>query len=598
MRVKEMLKKRSVLIKTIGLVLLAILLIASLYDCRLVPSATTATTPDQPPVIVAPTDESPETSGPEQTQKPDPGPGPEKEPDPEPEPEPDPEPEPEPAPHPATLFNPRSVEETDPSSPDFRFQFDIMTDGQIVEEYNRPEPVFFGLPEEYTPVTGITTFRGNNFRDNAAWGTAKVSDESLTKVWTLNIGAIDTFTGVGWNGQPAIVQWDKEMIRIMNIYPEKKAKEGLVEVIYAAQDGVIRFLDIDDGTQTRDSIKVGSPIKGSVTLDPRGYPLMFIGEGAFVGRLLGFRMFSLIDGQELYFLNGADPFANRYWRSFDGNGLLDPVTDTLIQPAENGILYSIKLNTVFDIEAGTISIDPEITKYRYRSSRSPTLGIENSVAAFSHYAFFADNSGLVQCVDLNTMTPVWMRFCTDDTDASILLDVEEDGRVGLYTGCQVDRQGPGGRSYIRKLDAETGELLWEYSYPCHHDARVNGGVMGSPIIGRGDIEGGVIFFVAKVSTGQGGGVLVNFDKMTGEVIWETWFRSYGWSSPVAFYTEDGKSYILVCDAVGNMFLLDGKSGKVIDTASVGSNVEGSPAVFGNRVVVGTRFAQIHGLVIR
>ena len=584
------------LIVKISLVLFAVALLVSLYDWGFSPFESTAPTPDishDNGVSSESLPPAPEQSPPTvQTPSPEPTP-----PSPEPEPEPEPGPEPEPQPHPATLFFPHSIEETEPPILTSRFRYDIMSGGEIVDEYKRPESMFFGLPEEYTQMEGITTFRGNNFRTGGSYGFADVVEESLKNVWSFNIGAIGTFTGVGWTGQPAIVRWDAETLGIMNIYPEKKAKEGLVEVIYAAMDGRIRFLDIDDGTQTRDTIVLGSPIKGSVTLDPRGYPLMFIGEGAFVGTYLGFHIFSLIDGKELYFLNGADPFANRFWRSFDGNGLLDAETDTLVQPAENGILYTIKLNTVYDKAAGTISVDPEFVKYRYKTTFTSTLGIENSVVAFSHYVFFADNSGIVQCVDLDTMTPVWIRHCTDDTDASLVLDVEENG-VGLYTACEVDIQGSGGKSYIRKLDASTGALLWEHSYPCAYDSNVNGGALGSPIIGRNDIDGGVIFFIGKVQTGKGGGVLVNLDKETGEVIWETYLRSYGWSSPVAVYTESGKSYIIVCDAVGNMFLLDGLSGKVIDSASVGSNVEGSPAVFGNQIVVGTRFAQIHGLIIR
>ena len=37
-----------------------------------------------------------------------------------------------------------------------------------------------------------------------------------------------------------------------------------------------------------------------------------------------------------------------------------------------------------------------------------------------------------------------------------------------------------------------------------------------------------------------------------------------WSSPVAVYTPSGKSYIVACDTVGNMFLLEGKTGKIVD----------------------------------
>jgi hypothetical protein len=519
---------------------------------------------------------------------------PESEPEPVPEEEPEPEPEPEPPPHPATVFMPHSIEETDPSSAFFRFHYDIIVDGEIVSEFNRQHPIFFGLPDEYTELEGITTFRGNNFRDTASWGTVNVVEHSLTRAWQITIGscARGRWTGVGWNGQPAIVRWSPEARQIMNMHEDKKEKDGLVEVIYAAMDGLIRFLDLEDGTPTRNPINVGSPIKGSVAVDPRGYPLMYVGQGISYSRPMGFRVFSLIDGRELLFINGADRWNFRGWRAFDSNAIVCSYSDTMIIVGENGVLYTVHLGTDFDKEAGTISINPHIVRYRYRTPLVQELGTESSSAAFANYLFFTDNSGLVQCIDLNTMTPVWIWFGIDDMDSSPLLDIEEDGSVSLYVATEVDKQGRGGRAYIFKLDAVTGELLWEHSYPCHHNATVNGGVLASPVLGRGDIDGGIIFFVGQVQGGPGAGVLVNLDRITGEVIWETWFRRWGWSSPVAVYTPEGKSYLIVSDSGGTMHLLEGITGEVLDTISLGSNVEGSPVAFGNRVVVGTRGQRI------
>jgi outer membrane protein assembly factor BamB len=299
----------------------------------------------------------------------------------------------------------------------------------------------------------------------------------------------------------------------------------------------------------------------------------------------------------LLFINGADNFRYRAWRAFDSNALIDGPNDTLFIPAENGILYTAKLNTDYDKDAGTISIDPKIVKYRYKYGGHPTPGTECSAIGFANYILYGDKSGLFQCIDLNTMTPVWIRDCKDDTDSTPVFDVEEDGRFSVYTATELDRGGSGGVCYIRKLDAETGELLWENTYTCAYDPDVNGGVLASPILGRGDIDGSVIFHVGKVRGGGGYGLLVNFDKMTGEVIWEQWFKQYGWSSPVAVYTESGKSYIVVCDASGNMRLLDGKTGETLDTFQLNGNVEGSPAVFDNKIVVGTRSRAIYCIEI-
>lgn len=493
------------------------------------------------------------------------------------------------------IFNPQCIEETDPSSDLYNFKYDIMENGKIVSEYRRPNAIGFGLPEEYTALEGVTTFRGNNFRNNSSWGTVDPSEERLSKIWSVSIGGIGIWQGVGWNGHPAIVRWDNETRQIMNMYPEKKDKDGLAEVIYAALDGKIRFLDLDDGTPTRPSINIKSPIKGSVTIDPRGYPLMYAGQGSSLGPgggNPGFRVFSLIDGKMLLHIPGNDKFAYRYWPYFDSNALVDGASDTLFIAGENGVLYTVSLGTDYNPDAGTISIDPYIVKYRYKTPLCPQVGTEGSITAYSGYLMYAENSGLVQCVDLNTMTPVWIRHCTDDTDSTPLLDFEEDGSLSIYTACEVDKQGWGGSSYIRKLDAATGALLWEYSYPCKYHSS-NGGVLASPVLGRGDIEGGVIFLIAKICGEEGDGVLVNLDKKTGEIIWEKYFPNFAWSSPAAVYTEDGKSYLVTCDSIGIVRLIEGKTGNVLDQTAIGTmNIEGSPAAFGNKVVVGTRGKRI------
>ena len=50
---------------------------------------------------------------------------------------------------------------------------------------------------------------------------------------------------------------------------------------------------------------------------------------------------------------------------------MDAETDTRIYPGENGILYLIRLNTKYDLNSGTLSIDPGRTvKWRYYGTRS------------------------------------------------------------------------------------------------------------------------------------------------------------------------------------------------------------------------------------
>lgn len=95
----------------------------------------------------------------------------------------------------------------------------------------------------------------------------------------------------------------------------------------------------------------------------------------------------------MYTFGDNDEFSLRGSLSFfDGSALVDAETDTLIYPGENGILYLIRLNTRYDLNSGTLSIDPGRTvKWRYYGTRSSTesfwLGMEDSAAIYKGYIF-------------------------------------------------------------------------------------------------------------------------------------------------------------------------------------------------------------------
>lgn len=481
------------------------------------------------------------------------------------------------------------------------FKWDILKDSQKLDAFLRNDTVVFESPKKYNEIEGVTTFRGNNFRDSASYGFANVREEKLEKVWSIKIGYIDIWTGVGWNGQPSIVKWDDSLRRKMNLFQDKKNKDGLKEVIYATLDGKIYFLDLEDGSHTRNPINVGASLKGSVTVDPRGYPLLYSGQGIdeVEGQKvpIGFRIYSLLDQKLLHFINGIDNTSFRYWGAFDSTPLLHKETDNLFLCGENGFLYSIKLNTDFSPSQPAISIKPDITKYRYTSPVNGRLGIENAIAAFKNFGYFADNSGTLQCIDLNTLSPVWVRNITDDTDSTMVIEDLGGSDVFLYIANEVDLQGDDGYSFVRKINALTGSLIWEKKYKCFYNVDTNGGVMASPAIGKNEISNLVIFSIARSNT-KSGGKLIAFDKNTGDEVWVIDSNFYSWSSPVVVYTEDGKAYIIYCDSGGYMNLIEGKSGKILDKIPLAANIEGSPAVYNDMIVIGTRGQQIWGIKIK
>lgn len=485
-----------------------------------------------------------------------------------------------------------------------KIDYEISYDDGVIKENIEKKSFSMGTPEDYSDIKGVACFRGNNFRNSASYGFADISDKKLEIVWNVSIGGIGRWTGVGWNGQPAIIEWPDELRKSMNIFEDVKNKEGLKEVIYATLDSNIYFLDLDDGSFTRDKIKVPGPIKGSVSIDPRGIPLLYAGQGINMVNerrvQMGYRIFNLLDQSLLHFINGSDSFAFRGWSAFDSTSIVDKKTDTMLICGENGILYKVKLNTSYNETEKELSIDPITTKYRYKILGNNYQGIENSIAVYKNLAYFADNGGWLQCIDINTLEPTWIYNVTDDTDSTIVIDEEDNRKVSLYTACEVDKQGPKGNSYIRKLNAISGELIWEKSYSCFSklgDRPNNGGALATPIVGKKSIENLVIYNLARYG-GFNKGLLIALDKKTGNEVWRLELKNYSWSSPVDIYTEEGEGYILLCDSAGRMYLIEGATGKVLDEVLLGSNVEGSPAVFENMVVVGTRGQKIFGIRIK
>ena len=88
------------------------------------------------------------------------------------------------------------------------------------------------------------------------------------------------------------------------------------------------------------------------------------------------------------------------------------------------------------------------------------------------------------------------------------------------------------------------------------------------------------------------------DKQSGEVIWRVAMGSGGWSSPVCVYDESGKGYVLVGSSSGALRIYDGRTGNIISICDLEGNIEGSPAVFENMLVVGTRGKRIFGVRIK
>ncbi len=514
--------------------------------------------------------------------------------------QPTPTPTPEPTPTPVGLpdFKPHSVDGTEPER--LISSTAIMVDGEVVEQYESDYEINFDLPERYTEIEGIVTFRGDNFRSGAAYGTAAVSSKTLTKAWSKSTSGLSDSDGIywsgsGWTGQPLIVKWPEATRKnISAMYDWAREKEGLVEVIYATLDGHVYFYELTSGEYTRDPLNLGLNYKGAGALDPRGYPILYVGSGVdSVNGRSRVKVVNLIDNSVMFEFGHNETFANRGWHMFDSSPLVSAETDQLIYPGENGILYIIHLNTKYNEQTGELSVDPDnIVKWKYNGTRSGSrywLGVESSAAIINNYIFLADNGGNLMCLDLNTLELVWVQDVLDDTNCSPVVDIE-DGHPYIYISTSFHY---GWRSYstaaipIFKIDAETGEIVWRTDYTCYTVQDLSGGVQGTIAVGKNKLSDMIFVPIAR-TPGASSGTLAALKKDTGEVVWEKETSMYSWSSPVDFYDADGNGYLLYCNSGFNMFLIDGKTGEQLDYMNLGGNIEASPAMYGNYAVVGTR----------
>ena len=156
-------------------------------------------------------------------------------------------------------------------------------------------------------------------------------------------------------------------------------------------------------------------------------------------------IYSLIDFKRLYeFGKQNDEFALRDWHAYDSAPLVDAETDTLIYPGENGILYTIKLNTSFDETTGQLSVNPERNGKdavcQRKGSTYPEstntdenkywLGYETSISTLGEFGYLGTNDGFLQCINLNTMSHrLGAGYLKDDTNGSPVLETDFANRT-------------------------------------------------------------------------------------------------------------------------------------------------------------------------
>ena len=499
------------------------------------------------------------------------------------------------------------------------------TSSSRVKNYQRAADNVINMPagDEYlTMPFGVTTFRGNAFRMNAAVGYIN-PPTSMTELWQVPGGSLKIAAGwrygFGVYSQPAIVKWTKEVRDVMALNEASRGISALKEVIIGGQDGKVYFLNLADGSETRAPIEIGYALRGAPSVHSLGYPVLTFGQYSNKlpsgnAKSMGLYYYNLADNKRLRLINTLDDRAYYSFGAMDTSALFDRNSNTLITIGTNGMLYTEKLNLYLAMNDGGFfhfgdveeSVALVSTTKKQEASQA---AVESSLAMYGPYAFYADMGGVLRCVDTTTMDTVWAVKTGDAVRAAVALDLDaETNTLWLYTANTITNRSKNGDVTIRRYNAMTGEQDWALAvnsirkYKGQTDAtgkEITAGAVASPVIGQHELNGLVYFTLSSVSangyaslTGdssaqQQPSVLIAINKVDGSVAWTQPMGAYSYSSPVAVYSEDGQGWIVQCCSNGTIYLLDGLTGATVSTLQVACIIEGSPAVYGDTMVFGT-----------
>lgn len=423
-------------------------------------------------------------------------------------------------------------------------------------------------------VEGILTFRGNPTR--TYYGEGPVPDDPEV-VWRFpdepmcsnsDGGTVTTWCGSGWTGQPSVFE-----------------RDGVTWATLGSYSRNVHFLDADDGTRLLPDFPTGDIIKGSVTVDPDGFPLLYTGSRDNFYRVIAF---DRDEPTELWRLAWNDATPTLWNNDWDGAGLV--IDDHLFIGGENSRIHIVKLNRGYDAE-GRVTVDPELIwdaagwDDELLAAVGNNVSIESSVAISGDTLYFANSGGLIQGWDIGGLrdgiepTPVFRYWAGDDIDATLVID--DEGMI--YAGVEYERGTARSQELgqVIKLDPSRPDdpFVWGV------DARegLDTGVWATPGLHRD-------LLIVPTDTGT----VLGLDRDTGDERWRMEFGSKLWQSPVI--VDD---VWIQGDCLGVLRGYD-----VSDTTveppllwelELGGCIESTPAVWRGRIVVGTWSGYIFGI---
>ena len=429
-------------------------------------------------------------------------------------------------------------------------------------------PALVGRPWS-DEVEGLLTFRGSPTRTYYGEGPVPESPQVLWQFPEAAMcaessvgGEAKVWCGSGWTGQPSVFE-----------------RDGRTWVAFGAYDRNVHLVDGVSGERILPDFPTGDIIKGSVTIDPDGFPLLYTGS-----RDDEFHIVALDreEPTELWSLH-ADALAGHVWNNdWDGSAMV--IDDYLFEGGENSYFHIVKLNRGYDAE-GKVTVSPEVVFFTpgfddqlFADIGDDEVSIENSVAISGNTVYFANSGGLVQGWDISGLkdgqdpTRVFRFWTGDDTDASIVID--EEGM--LYVGSEYERGTARSEEVgqMMKLDPSKPDDPLVWSVPDHE--RLDGGVWATPALHED-----IVIFASD------DGEVMGIDRETGQVRWTKQLPGPTWQSPVV--VDD---VLIQGDCQGTLHGFDVSDTTIeppeLWSVTLGGCIESTPAVWKGRIYVGTR----------
>jgi outer membrane protein assembly factor BamB len=438
------------------------------------------------------------------------------------------------------------------------------------------DPASAGRPYYDATIPGLLTFRGNPTRTYYGQGPMPSAPRP---VWRYpgaamcsvseDRGEVSNWCGTGWTGEPAVFE-----------------RDGRTWLVFGAYDRAVHFVDAASGEDILPPFPTGDLIKGSVTIDPHGFPLVYVGSRDGLFRVLAF---DRPQPTELWRLSANDVSPTKWNDDWDGSSLV--LGDYLFEGGENSQMHVVKLNRGRAPD-GTVTIAPSLAwnapgwDDQLLAEADNEVSIENSVAISGDTLYFANSGGLVQGWDISGLRTgtgppqrVFRFWTGEDTDASVVVD--EQGM--LYVGSEWEKHRPRAAEVgqMMKLDPHRADnpLVWSQK----DEGADKSGVWGTP-----GVSGDLVIFTTY------SGRAVGIDRATGVVRWEKRLPAPVMGSPSIV---DGIWLQGDCDGVLHAYDVRNTT---VDPPEVwqvplGNCIESTPAVWNGRVYVGTRGGFVYGI---